>query len=199
MRLAFIGKHRKDMPLQRMCQFRNVSPREYHALPSRPICASQSADMVVRAHMPNKFETRLVASVGHGCGRSCMKQDWLRAIAPSPGSMLCMRLLASRWQSNAKSQKKLTRTRTFRQPRTAPIPLTVPRTCSNGLLGRLYQLKLWTHEISKMGLKCSWRYLAMIHYRHSRRVTGWGVSSRTKRNLAIHGFGGRPHTADISK
>ncbi len=45
--------------------------------------------------------------------------------------------------------------------------------------------KKWAGDISYVWTKKGWLYLAVILDLHSRRVTGWTVSNRMKRDLAI--------------
>ena len=47
MRFAFIAKNADMLPIERMCQIMDVSPRGYRAFRRRPLSHSQRKDMVV--------------------------------------------------------------------------------------------------------------------------------------------------------
>ena len=59
MRFAFVEEHRRHIPVNRLCQIVEVSPRGYRAWRSRPISASRRNDMVVLAHIRDQFERSL--------------------------------------------------------------------------------------------------------------------------------------------
>ena len=98
MRFAFIAKNADMLPVERLCQIMDVSPRGYRAYRNRPLSQSPRKDMVLLAHIREQFSLSLGSYV-------------------------------------------------------------------------------WTQE--------GWLYLAVILDLHSRRVIGWAVSSRIKRDLAI--------------
>ena len=43
------------LPVERLCQIMDVSPREYRAFRNRPLSQSQRTDMVVLAHIREQF------------------------------------------------------------------------------------------------------------------------------------------------
>lgn len=51
------------LPINRLCQIMDVSPRRYRAFCNRPISTSQRKDMVVLAHIRDQFE-QLLGSYG---------------------------------------------------------------------------------------------------------------------------------------
>ncbi len=59
MRFAFITKNRNMLPISRLCQMMDISPRGYRAFCNRPISASQRKDMVVLTHIRDQFEQSL--------------------------------------------------------------------------------------------------------------------------------------------
>ena len=59
MRFAFVEEHRHDIPVNRLCQIMDVSPRGYRAWRNRPVSASQRKDLVVLAHIRDQFERHL--------------------------------------------------------------------------------------------------------------------------------------------
>jgi len=47
MRFAFVEEHRQVIPVNRLCEIMDVSPRGYRAWRSRPACWKQRTDMVL--------------------------------------------------------------------------------------------------------------------------------------------------------
>lgn len=50
MRFAFVEEHRNDLPVNRLCDIMDVTPRGYRAWRCRPMSISQRKDLVVLAH-----------------------------------------------------------------------------------------------------------------------------------------------------
>ena len=59
MRFAFVEEHRDQIPVNRLCQIMDVSPRGYRAWRSRPLSKSQRTDMVLLAHIRDQFRLSL--------------------------------------------------------------------------------------------------------------------------------------------
>ena len=59
MRFAFIAKNADMLPVERLCQIMDVSPRGYRAFRNRPLSQSQRTDMVVLAHIREQFALSL--------------------------------------------------------------------------------------------------------------------------------------------
>lgn len=59
MRFAFVEEHRHHLPVHRLCQVMDVSPRAYRSWRSRPISQSQRQDTVVLAHIRDQFAQSL--------------------------------------------------------------------------------------------------------------------------------------------
>lgn len=55
MRLAFVEEHRHQLPVNRLCQIMDVSPRGYRAGRARPASWRQRTDMVLLAHIRDQF------------------------------------------------------------------------------------------------------------------------------------------------
>jgi hypothetical protein len=58
-RFAFVEEHRRDIPVNRLCQIMDVSPRGYRVWRSRPMSVSQRKNLVVLAHIRDQFEQSL--------------------------------------------------------------------------------------------------------------------------------------------
>ena len=70
MRFKFIADYQGELPVNRLCEIMNVSPRGYRAHRSRPLSQSQCRDLVVLAHIREQFALSL------GCyGRPRMTQE----------------------------------------------------------------------------------------------------------------------------
>ena len=83
MRFAFVEEHRNQLPVNRLCQIMNVSPRGYRAYRSRPMSRRQCKDMIVLAHIREQFRLSLgsygrprmteeVKELGLGVGHRCV-------------------------------------------------------------------------------------------------------------------------------
>lgn len=59
MRFAFVEEHRNQLPVNRLCQIMNVSPRGYRAYRSRPMSSRQCKGMIVLAHIREQFRLSL--------------------------------------------------------------------------------------------------------------------------------------------
>lgn len=59
MRFAFVEEHRNDIPVNRLCEIIDVSPRGYRAWRSRPASQRQRTDMVLLAHIRDPFRRSL--------------------------------------------------------------------------------------------------------------------------------------------
>ncbi len=59
MRFAFIAKTSDILPVERLCQIMDVSPRGYRAYRDRPLTQNQRKDMVVLAHTREQFTLSL--------------------------------------------------------------------------------------------------------------------------------------------
>ena len=84
MRFAFIAKNAGMLPVDRLCQIMDVSPRGYRAYRSRPLSQSQRKDMVVLAHIREQFALSL-GSYGRPRMTEELKELGLDVGHPSPG------------------------------------------------------------------------------------------------------------------
>jgi len=56
MNFVFVEEHRHELPVTRLCQIMDVSPRGYRAWRNRPMSAIQRKDMVVLTHIRDQFK-----------------------------------------------------------------------------------------------------------------------------------------------
>ena len=162
-----------------------VSPRGLRAFRSRPASHRQRSDLVTLAHI--KEQSRL--SLG-SYGRPRMTEE-LKEIGLDVGHRRVGRLMRQNGISVVRTRKHKVTTDSDHKFNIAPnlldrdftaagrnqkCPLTVCRqTVAGEQAGDISYI--WTRE--------GWLYLAVILDLHSRRVIGWAVSDRMKRDLAI--------------
>ena len=172
MRVAFIAKNADMLSIERLCQIMDVSPRGYRAYRSRPLSQSQRKDMVVLAHIREQF----VLSLG-SYGRPRMTEE-LKELGLDVGHRRVGRLMQENGIEVKRNEKFKATTDSNHSFNIAP-----------NLLNRDFAAdrpnQKWAGDISYVWTREGWLYLAVILDLHSRRVIGWAVSNRMKRDLAI--------------
>ena len=172
MRFAFVEEHRHDIPVTRLCQIMDVSPRGYRAWRNRPVSASQRKDLVVLAHIRDQFEQSLGSY-----GRPRMTEE-LKELGLAVGHRRVGRLMKENGIKVRRNKKFKATTDSNHSFNIAP-----------NLLDRDFSAarpnRKWAGDISYVWTQEGWLYLAVILDLHSRRVIGWAVSNRMKRDLAI--------------
>ena len=172
MRFRFVEEHKKAFAIDRLCHVMNVSPRGLRAFRSRPASRRQRTDMVVLAHI--KEQSRL--SLG-SYGRPRMTEE-LKEIGLEIGHRRVGRLMR---------QNGITVERTHKFKATTDSNHTfniAPNLLEQNFIAEKPNQK-WAGDISYIWTREGWLYLAVILDLHSRRVIGWAVSNRMKRDLAI--------------
>ncbi len=172
MRFAFIARNADMLPIERLCQIMDVSPRGYRAYRSRPLSQSQRKDMVVLAHIREQFALSLGSY-----GRPRMTEE-LKELGLDVGHRRVGRLMSENGIEVKRNKKFKATTDSNHGFNIAP-----------NLLDRDFQVdapnRKWAGDISYVWTQEGWLYLAVILDLHSRRVIGWAVSNRMKRDLAI--------------
>jgi putative transposase len=172
MRFKFIEDNHRMLPIERLCQIMNVSTRGYRAYRSRPISQRQREDMVLLAHIREQHRLSL-----HSYGRPRMTEE-LKELGLNVGHRRVGRVM----RENAIS---VVRTRKHKVTTNSKHTFTI----APNLLGRNFSAdqpdQKWVVDISYIWTREGWLYLAVVLDLHSRRVIGWAVSSRMKRDLAI--------------
>ena len=172
MRFAFIAKNADMLPVERLCQIMDVSPRGYRAYRNRPLSQSQRKDMVVLAHIREQFALSLGSD-----GRSRMTEE-LKELGLEVGHRRIGRLMSENGIEVKRNKKFKATTDSNHAFNIAP-----------DLLNRDFHAdapnQKWAGDISYVWTREGWLYLAVILDLHSRRVIGWAVSNRMKRDLAI--------------
>ena len=172
MRFRFVEEHRGAFSIDRLCRVMNVSPRGLRAFHSRPASRRQRMDMVVLAHI--KEQSRL--SLG-SYGRPRMTEE-LKEVGVDVGHRRVGRLMRE-------NGIVVERTRKFKATTDSDHIFNI----APNLLDRDFTADQpnhkWAGDISYIWSREGWLYLAVILDLHSRRVIGWAVSNRMKRDLAI--------------
>lgn len=172
MRFAFIAKNADMLPVERLCQIMDVSPRGYRAYRNRPLSQSQRKDMVVLAHIREQFALSLGSD-----GRPRMTEE-LKELGLEVGHRRIGRLMSENGIEVKRNKKFKATTDSNHAFNIAP-----------NLLNRDFHAdapnQKWAGDISYVWTREGWLYLAVILDLHSRRVIGWAVSNRMKRDLAI--------------
>ncbi|MDO5703713.1 MAG: IS3 family transposase [Paracoccus sp. (in: a-proteobacteria)] len=171
-RFRFVEEQRGTFPVDRLCRVMNVSPRGLRAFRSRSASRRQHMDMVVLAHI--KEQAHL--SVG-SYGRPRMTEE-LKEVGFDVGHRRVGRLMRE-------NGILVERTRKFKATTDSDHTFNI----APNLLGRDFTAERpnqkWAGDISYIWTREGWLYLAVILDLHSRRVIGWAVSNRMKRDLAI--------------
>jgi putative transposase len=161
-----------NLPDRPVCQVMNVSPRGLRAFRSRPASRRQRTDLVVLAHI--KEQSRL--SLG-SYGRPRMTEE-LKEVGVDVGHRRVGRLMRENGIT-------VERTRKFKATTDSDHTFNI----APNLLDRDFTAdrpnQKWAGDISYIWTREGWLYLAVILDLHSRRVIGWAVSNRMKRDLAI--------------
>ena len=172
MRFRFVEEQRGAFPINRLCQIMNVSPRGWRAFRSRPASRRQRTDMVVLAHI--KEQSRL--SLG-SYGRPRMTEE-LKEVGLDVGHRRVGRLMRE-------NRITVERTRKFKAATDSDHKFNI----APNLLDRDFSAtgpnQKWAGDISYIWTREGWLYLAVILDLHSRRVIGWAITNRMKRDLAI--------------
>jgi transposase InsO family protein len=150
----------------------NVSPRGLRAFRSRPASRRQHMDMVVLAHI--KEQSRL--SLG-SYGRPRMTEE-LKEVGVDVGHRRVERLMRENGIVVERTRKFKATTDSDHTSNIAPNLLDRDFTADR-------PNQKWAGDIRYIWTREGWLYLAVILDLHSRRVIGWAVSNRMKRDLAI--------------
>ena len=172
MRFAFIARNADMLPIERLCQIMDVSPRGYRAFRSRPLSHSQRRDMVVLAHIREQFRLSLGSY-----GRPRMTEE-LKELGLQVGHRRVGRLM----RDNGITVK---RNRKFKATTDSNHSFNIAPNLLNRDFSAAGPNQKWAGDISYVWTREGWLYLAVILDLHSRRVIGWAVSNRMKRDLAI--------------
>ncbi len=172
MRFRFVEENRGAVTTERLCRIMNVSSRGFRAHRSRPISQSQRKDMVLLAHIREQHRLSLGSY-----GRPRMTEE-LKELGLDVGHRRIGRLMRQNGISVVRTRKHKVTTDSNHKFNIAP-----------NLLNRDFYAdrpnQKWVVDISYIWTQEGWLYLAVVLDLYSRRVIGWAVSNRMKRDLAI--------------
>ena len=165
-------EHQSVFAIGRMCRVMNVSTRGLRAFRNRTASSRQRSDLVTLAHI--KEQSRL--SLG-SYGRPRMTEE-LKEIGLEVGHRRIGRLMRQNGISVVRTRKHKITTDSDHKFN------IVPNQLDRDFKANAPNQK-WAGDISYVWTREGWLYLAVILDLHSRRVIGWAVSNRMKRDLAI--------------
>ena len=172
MRFSFIAGYRGPLPLVRLCQLFDVSPRGLRAWLRKSPSRRQRDDMVLLAHI--REQQRL--SLG-SYGRPRMTAE-LQELGLPVGERRVGRLMKENGICAVRTRKYKRTTDSDHAFNIAPNLLDQDFSATG-------PNQKWAGDISYIWTGEGWLYLAVIIDLYSRRVIGWAVSDRMKRDLAI--------------
>jgi len=172
MRFAFVEDHRSAVPINRLCEIMQVSPRGYRAWRSRPPSQTQRQDLVVLAHIREQFGLSLGSY-----GRPRMTEE-LKELGLNVGHRRVGRLMRD-------NGIKVQRNKEFRAATDSNHSFNIAPNLLDRDVHSEKPNQKWAGDISYVWTQEGWLYLAVMIDLHSRLVVGWAVSDRLKRDLAI--------------
>ncbi|PYD49387.1 IS3 family transposase [Komagataeibacter saccharivorans] len=172
MRFAFIHGHRHEWPIERLCHVLQVSARGYRAWTSRPACQRQRTDLKILAHIREHYA---LSNASYGRPRMALE---LREAGLDVGEHRVGRLMKDNGIRPVRTRRHKVTTDSHHQTGIVANLLDgdFPADRSN---------QKWAGDISHIWTAGGWLYLAVVIDLFSRRVIGWAVSDRMKKDLAI--------------
>ncbi len=172
MRFTFIDQYDGELSQSLLCGLLEVTDRGYRSWRSRPISQRQRDDMVILAHIREQHRLSLGSY-----GRPRMTEE-LQELGLAVGHRRVGRLMKQNGIKVLRTHKYKATTDSAHNLNIAPNLLAQDfmTTGSN---------RKWAGDISYIWTREGWLYLAVIIDLHSRRVVGWAVSNRLKKDLAI--------------
>jgi transposase InsO family protein len=172
MRFRLIEEHRDVFCAKTMCSVLDVSSRGLRAYRRRPASQRQRKDMVVLAHIKEQSRLSLCSY-----GRPRMTEE-LKELGLNVGHRRVGRLMRE-------NGIRIERSKKYKVTTDSNHAFNI----ASNLLNRDFSAdrpnQKWAGDISYVWTQEGWLYLAVILDLHSRRVIGWAVSNRMKRDLAI--------------
>ena len=171
-RFVFIDAHKKMYSIETLCRVMQVSSGGFRAWRTRPMSQRQRDDMVLLAHIRAQFKLS-----HYSYGRPRMTED-PRELGFDVSHHRVGRLMVQNGVSPIRTRKYKVTTDSNHNYNIAPNLLKQDFTATE-------PNQKWAGDISYIWTREGWVYLAVIIDLYSRRVIGWAVSNRMKRDLAI--------------
>ena len=172
MRFAFIDAWKEEWPVAFLCKVMQVTSRGFRAWRVRPMSQRQRDDMVILAHIREQHRLSL-----ESYGRPRMTEE-LQELGVNVGHRRVGRLMRQNGIKIIRTQKYKVTTDSNHAFNIAPNLLDQDFSADG-------PNQKWAGDISYIWTNEGWLYLAVILDLYSRRVIGWAVSNRMKRDLAI--------------
>ena len=172
MRFAFIDAWKEEWPVEFLCRVMRVTSRGFRAWRVRPMSQRQRDDMVILAHIREQHRLSL-----QSYGRPRMTEQ-LQDLGVSVGHRRVGRLMRENAIKIIRTQKYKATTDSNHAFNIAPNLLDQDFSADG-------PNQKWAGDISYIWTSEGWLYLAVILDLYSRRVIGWAVSNRMKRDLTI--------------
>ncbi len=172
MRFSFIDAKRAEFPVARLCEALEVSQSGYFAWKDRPASERQGKDMVLLAHIRERF---CISRETYGSPRmhaDLMEDDIIA------GRHRIARLMRD---NGLKARQKRRFKKTTDSNHGGPI---APNHLDQDFATPAPDQK-WAADISYIWTAEGWLYLAIVLDLFSRRIVGWAVSDRLKKDLAL--------------
>ena len=172
MRFAFIEVWKEFWPVEFLCRVMRVTSRGFRAWRVRPMSQRQRDDMVILAHIREQHRLSL-----QSYGRPRMTEE-LQELGLKVGHRRVGRLMGENGIKIIRTQKCKATTDSNHTFNIAPNLLDQDFSADG-------PNQKWAGDISYIWTSEGWLYLAVIIDLYSRRVIGWAVSNRMKKDLAI--------------
>jgi len=172
MRFAFIDTWKKIWSVEFLCRVLQVSSRGFRAWKTRPISQTQRDDMVLLTHIREQHRLSL-----RSYGRPRMTEE-LQELGLNFGHRRVGRLMRENGIKVVRTRKHKVTTDSNHRFNIAPNLLDQD-------FSAIGPNQKWAGDISYIWTNEGWLYLAVVIDLYSRRVIGWAVSNRMKRDLAI--------------
>ncbi|WP_347828747.1 IS3 family transposase [uncultured Planktomarina sp.] len=172
MRFAFIDTWKEEWSVEFLCRIMQVTSRGFRAWRKRPMSQRQRDDMVLLAHIREQHRLSL-----ESYGRPRMTEE-LQELGLKVGHRRVGRLMGENGIKIIRTQKYKATTDSNHTFNIAPNLLDQDFSADG-------PNQKWAGDISYIWTSEGWLYLAVILDLYSRRVIGWAVSNRMKRDLAI--------------
>ena len=172
MKYGFIKEWRHIWSVGLLCSVMQVTPRGFRKWLTRPMSSRQRSDMKVLAHIREQYGLSLGSY-----GRPRMTME-LKEVGLDVGERRVGRLMRI-------NGIKPVRTRKHKVTTNSNHSLGIVANVLDGNFIADAPNRKWAGDISYIWTAQGWLYLAVILDLHSRRVVGWAVSDRMKKDLAI--------------
>ncbi len=172
MRCKFINAEKARNNVGRLCKLFGISRSGFYAWRSRPVSRRAREDVVLLDHIRSEFKSSL-----YSYGRPRMVEE-LRELGFKVGHTRIGRLMRENGIVPVRTRKFKATTNSNHSYGFAPNLLEQNFAASK-------PNQKWSVDISYIQTRQGWLYLAVVLDLHSRRIVGWAVSGRMKRDLAL--------------